>query len=76
MGFAPAVSEDHSITLNACPLIGAAERIRASVRTPDPGMVRGLLESAGTSSEGTELKPFASKHTCQLELPLSSQGQQ
>lgn len=76
MGFAPAVSEDHSITLNACPLIGAAEKNPGIVCNVHLGMVRGLLESAGTSSEGTELKPFASKHTCQLELPLSSQGQQ
>jgi predicted ArsR family transcriptional regulator len=69
--FAPRVAPEAPtvVRLERCPLLETAHRFPDVVCAVHLGMVRGVLERLGESSEGTELRPFAEPGACLLELP-------
>jgi len=69
--FAPRVEPESPtvVRLERCPLLESAHRFPDVVCAVHLGMVRGVLEQLGESSEGTELLPFAEPGACLLVLP-------
>ncbi|MBJ7359363.1 MAG: helix-turn-helix domain-containing protein [Nocardioides sp.] len=69
--FAPRVAPEEPtvVRLERCPLLETAHRFPDVVCAVHLGMVRGVLERLGESTEGTGLRPFAEPGACLLELP-------
>ena len=69
--FAPRVEPEWPtvVRLERCPLLETAHRFPDVVCAMHLGMVRGVLERLGESTEGTELRPFAEPGACLLVLP-------
>jgi predicted ArsR family transcriptional regulator len=57
------------VRLERCPLLETAHQFPEVVCAVHLGMVRGVLEQLGESTEGTELRPFAEPGVCLLQLP-------
>jgi predicted ArsR family transcriptional regulator len=72
--FAPRVapSAPTVVRLERCPLLETAHRFPDVVCSVHLGMVRGVLEQLGESTEGTDLQPFAEPGACLLVLPQLS----
>lgn len=69
LGFDPVADpEIRSVALRRCPLLDAARRHPEVICAVHLGLVRGALESLGTSTEGTDLHPFAEPDACRLTL--------
>ncbi|HEX6150834.1 helix-turn-helix transcriptional regulator [Nocardioides sp.] len=73
MGFAPErdTTDAGLVRLTRCPLLDAAREAPDIVCGVHQGLVEGLLEHAGASTEGVELQPFAEIGSCRLLLPHS-----
>lgn len=71
MGFAPEPHPDDRdlVRLTRCPLLEAARESPDIVCGVHRGLVEGLLEHAGASTEGVDLEPFAEVGACLLRLP-------
>ena len=71
MGFAPEPHPDdrHLTRLTRCPLLEAARESPDIVCGVHHGLVEGLLEHAGASTDGVDLLPFAEVGACLLRLP-------
>lgn len=71
MGFAPEQDDADAgvVRLTRCPLLDAARESPAIVCGVHQGLVEGLLEHAGASTEGVDLQPFAEVGACRLLLP-------
>jgi predicted ArsR family transcriptional regulator len=69
--FAPRVdpASPTVVRLERCPLLETAHRFPDVVCSVHLGMVRGVLEQLGESTDGTELLPFAEPGACLLVLP-------
>jgi predicted ArsR family transcriptional regulator len=69
--FAPRVEPESPtvVRLERCPLLESAHRFPDVVCAVHLGMVRGVLERLGESTEGTDLHPFAEPGACLLVLP-------
>lgn len=69
--FAPRVEAESPtvVRLERCPLLETAHRFPDVVCAVHLGLVRGVLEQLGESSEGTELEPFAEPGACLLVVP-------
>ena len=75
MGFDP---EPHPadpgiVRLTRCPLLDAAREAPNIVCGVHHGLVEGLLEHAGASTEGVDLQPFAEVGACRLLLPSTGE---
>ena len=69
--FAPRIEPESPtvVRLERCPLLESAHRFPDVVCAVHLGMVRGVLERLGESTEGTDLHPFAEPGACLLVLP-------
>jgi predicted ArsR family transcriptional regulator len=69
--FAPRVAPESPmvVRLERCPLLETAHQFPDVVCAVHLGMVRGVLERLGETTEGTELLPFAEPGACLLVLP-------
>lgn len=69
LGFEPTTdSRARSARLTRCPLLDAAKEQPEVVCAVHLGIVRGMLDTWGAPSEGTELIPFAEPGACRLHL--------
>jgi predicted ArsR family transcriptional regulator len=73
MGFDPQPDRVHPgvVRLTRCPLLDAAREAPNIVCGVHQGLVEGLLEHAGASTEGVDLQPFAEVGACRLLLPAT-----
>lgn len=73
MGFDPQPDRVHPgvVRLTRCPLLDAAREAPNIVCGVHHGLVEGLLEHAGASTEGVDLQPFAEVGACRLLLPAT-----
>jgi predicted ArsR family transcriptional regulator len=71
MGFDPQPDSNDPglVRLTRCPLLDAAREAPNIVCGVHQGLVEGLLEHAGASTEGVDLQPFAEVGACRLLLP-------
>ena len=69
LGFAPlADARAQTVRLRRCPLLEAAREQPEVVCSVHLGIVRGALDSWGTTSDATSLVPFAEPGACLLHL--------
>ncbi len=75
MGFDPEPhpAEPGIVRLTRCPLLEAAREAPNIVCGVHQGLVEGLLEHAGASTEGVDLQPFAEVGACRLLLPSTGE---
>jgi predicted ArsR family transcriptional regulator len=69
LGFDPEPDQRHQrVRLRQCPLLEAAVEQPEVVCSVHLGLVRGALDTWGTSAEETSLLPFAEPGACLLHL--------
>lgn len=72
IGFDPSSDgKTQEITLNRCPLIEAANKHPDTICNVHLGVVEGVAESLGFTSEGSVLLPFSAPGQCSLNLVIN-----